>query len=46
VLTSVRIPVDRIAAELISRCLREIDDGPTSEPGLVVPTEIAVGGSA
>jgi DNA-binding LacI/PurR family transcriptional regulator len=46
VLTSVRIPVDRIAAELIGRCLREIDDGPTSEPGMVVPTEIAVGGSA
>jgi DNA-binding LacI/PurR family transcriptional regulator len=46
VLTSVRIPVDRIAAELIGRCLHEIDDGPTTEPGLVVPTEIAVGGSA
>jgi len=46
ILTSVRIPVDRIAAELIGRCLREIDDGPTSEPGMVVPTEIAVGGSA
>jgi DNA-binding LacI/PurR family transcriptional regulator len=45
-LTSVRIPVDRIAAELISRCLREIDEGPTGAPGLVVPTEIAVGGSA
>jgi DNA-binding LacI/PurR family transcriptional regulator len=45
-LTSVRIPVDRIAAELIARCLREIDDGPTGEPGLVVPTEIAAGGSA
>jgi DNA-binding LacI/PurR family transcriptional regulator len=45
-LTSVRIPVDRIAAELIGRCLREIDDGPTAEPGLIVPTEIAVGGSA
>ena len=45
-LTSVRIPVDRIAAELIGRCLREIDDGPTNEPGLVVATEIAVGGSA
>lgn len=45
-LTSVRIPVDRIAAELIGRCLREIDDGPTNEPGLVVDTEIAVGGSA
>jgi hypothetical protein len=46
VLTSVRIPVDRIAAELVGRCLRESDDGPTSEPGMVVPTEIAVGGSA
>jgi len=46
VLTSVRIPVDRIAAELIARCLREIDDGPTTEPGLIVPTEIAGGGSA
>jgi DNA-binding LacI/PurR family transcriptional regulator len=44
-LTSVRIPVHRIAAELIGRCLREIDQGPTGEPGLVVPTEIAVGGS-
>jgi DNA-binding LacI/PurR family transcriptional regulator len=45
-LTSVRIPVDRIAAELIGRCLREIDDGPTSEPGSIVPTEIVVGASA
>ena len=43
---SVRIPVDRVATELIGRCLREIDDGPTAEPGLIVPTEIAVGGSA
>ena len=46
VLTSVRIPVDRIAAELINRCLREIDEGPTGAGGLVVPTEIAPGGSA
>jgi DNA-binding LacI/PurR family transcriptional regulator len=45
-LTSVRIPVDRIAAELVGRCLRELDGGPTGEPGLVVPTEIAAGGSA
>jgi DNA-binding LacI/PurR family transcriptional regulator len=45
-LTSVRIPVDVIAAELIGRCLRELDEGPTGDPGLVVPTEIAVGGSA
>jgi hypothetical protein len=27
-------------------CLREIDDGPIGEPGLLVPTEIAVGASA
>jgi len=46
VLTSVRVPVDVIATELISRCLREIDDGPTGAPGLLVPTEIAVGASA
>jgi DNA-binding LacI/PurR family transcriptional regulator len=46
VLTSVRIPVDRIAQELIGRCLREIDDGPTGEPGSIVPTELVVGGSA
>jgi hypothetical protein len=38
--------VDRIADELIGRCLREIDEGPTDAPGVLVPTEIAVGGSA
>ena len=46
VLTSVRIPVDRIADELIGCCLREIDEGPTDAAGVLVPTEIAVGGSA
>jgi DNA-binding LacI/PurR family transcriptional regulator len=46
VLTSVRIPVDRIADELVSCCLREIDEGPTDAAGVLVPTEIAVGGSA
>ncbi len=46
VLTSVRIPVDRIADELISCCLRGIDEGPTNATGVMVPTEIAVGGSA
>jgi DNA-binding LacI/PurR family transcriptional regulator len=45
-LTSVRVPVDVIAAELIDRCLRERDDGPTGDPGLLVPTEMVVGGSA
>jgi DNA-binding LacI/PurR family transcriptional regulator len=46
VLTSVRVPVDTIAAELIGRCLRELETGPTGEPGLIVPTELAVGASA
>jgi len=45
-LTTVRIPVDRIAAELIASCLREIDEGTTQGAGILVPTEIAVGGSA
>jgi DNA-binding LacI/PurR family transcriptional regulator len=46
VLTSVRVPVDTIAAELIGRCLRELDAGPTGDPGLIVSTELVVGGSA
>lgn len=46
VLTSVRIPVDRIARELVARCLEEIASGPTGAPGLLVPTELAVGESA
>jgi DNA-binding LacI/PurR family transcriptional regulator len=45
-LTSVRIPVDRIARELVARCLAEIESGPSGRPGLLVPTELAVGGSA
>jgi DNA-binding LacI/PurR family transcriptional regulator len=46
VLTSVRIPVDRIATELIACCLRMIDDGTVQSTGILVPTEIAVGGTA
>ena len=46
VLTSVRIPVDRIADELVSCCLREINEGPTEAVGVLVPTEIVVGGTA
>ncbi|MEJ3745818.1 substrate-binding domain-containing protein [Actinomycetes bacterium KLBMP 9797] len=46
VLTSVRIPVDQIARELVARCLDEISAGPTGRPGLLVPTELTVGGSA
>jgi DNA-binding LacI/PurR family transcriptional regulator len=45
-LTSVRIPVEQIARELIHRCRREIESGPTQEPGLLVPTELVLGGSA
>ena len=45
-LTSVRIPVDRIATELVARLLREIEAGPTDEPGTYVPTELIVAGSA
>jgi DNA-binding LacI/PurR family transcriptional regulator len=44
--TSVRIPVDRIAHELVARCLEEIASGPTGRPGVLVPTELAVGGRA
>lgn len=45
-LTSVRIPVEKIAHELIARCLREIEKGPTNDPGVLIPTEIVHGGSA
>jgi DNA-binding LacI/PurR family transcriptional regulator len=46
VLTSVRIPVERIAARLIERCLHEIDAGPSGDPGVIVPTELGPGGTA
>ncbi|MEH1127224.1 LacI family DNA-binding transcriptional regulator [Micromonospora sp. CPCC 206061] len=45
-LTSVRIPVEKIAAELIARCQAELRTGPTGQPGTLVPTEIVQGGSA
>jgi DNA-binding LacI/PurR family transcriptional regulator len=45
-LTSVRIPVDRIATELVACCLREIVEGTVQPAGILVPTEIALGGSA
>ena len=44
--TSVRIPVERIADELIPRCRQEPENGPTGQPGLLIPTEIVRGGSA
>ena len=45
-LTSVRIPIDLAARELVQRCRKEIEIGPTGEPGLVLATELVVGGSA
>lgn len=45
-LTSVRIPIEDIARELVQRCRREIDHGPTGEPGLLLPTEVIIGGSS
>jgi DNA-binding LacI/PurR family transcriptional regulator len=45
-LTSVRIPVARIAHLLVARCLEEIDAGPTGRPGVLVPTELVIGDSA
>jgi DNA-binding LacI/PurR family transcriptional regulator len=45
-LTSVRIPVETIARELVARCRSEIASGPTGLPGVLVPTEIVRGGSA
>jgi DNA-binding LacI/PurR family transcriptional regulator len=45
-LTSVRIPVEEIAARLVERCLDELEAGPTGRPGLVLPTAIGPGGTA
>jgi DNA-binding LacI/PurR family transcriptional regulator len=45
-LTSVGIPIEHIAHELVRRCRQEIDHGPTGAPGLIVPTEIVIGASA
>lgn len=45
-LTTVRIPIAAVAEAVVSRLLREIDHGPTDEPGLILPTELVVGASA
>jgi DNA-binding LacI/PurR family transcriptional regulator len=44
-LTTVRVPLDTIAAALVERVHRELL-GPTGEPGLLIPTEVSVGGTA
>jgi DNA-binding LacI/PurR family transcriptional regulator len=45
VLTSVRIPVEQIAAKLVERLLLELESGPTGGPGEVVATEVVKGGT-
>jgi DNA-binding LacI/PurR family transcriptional regulator len=44
-LTTVAIPVDDIAERVIARVLRQLDQGPDSEPGEIVPTPLRVAGS-
>ncbi|WP_197289271.1 LacI family DNA-binding transcriptional regulator [Saccharothrix sp. NRRL B-16348] len=46
ILTSARIPVERISRELVARCLRQVEHGHDDEPGLLLPTELVRGGSA
>jgi DNA-binding LacI/PurR family transcriptional regulator len=44
-LTTVRIPVERIAAELVERLIGVLD-GRAPDRGLIVPTTLALGGTA
>ena len=39
-LTTVAIPVDDIARHVVGRALRQLDQGPDSEPGEIVPTHL------
>jgi len=45
-LTTVRVPVERIAAAVIDRLLLEMESGPTDLPGVLIPTELSIGSSA
>ena len=45
-LTTVRVPVERIAAAVIDRLLLEMESRPTNLPGVLIPTELAIGSSA
>ena len=44
-LTTVAIPVDEIAQRVIRRVLRQLDQGPDSEPGEIVPAPLRIAGS-
>ena len=45
-LTSVRLPLADAAARVVARVIDEIEHGPTDGPGVLIDTEIAIGGSA
>ena len=44
-LTTVAIPVDDIARHIVGRVLRQLDQGPDSEPGEIVPAPLRPAGS-
>jgi DNA-binding LacI/PurR family transcriptional regulator len=44
-LTTVAIPVDDIAQRVVGRVLRQLDQGPDSEPGEIVPAPLRPAGS-
>lgn len=46
VLTNLSFPVEELATALVERCLRELDEGPTTDPGEVIPTSVLPGESA
>lgn len=45
-LTSVRIPIDSIASTVIDLLIRQIEGEPPPSQGLIVPTDLLLGGSA
>ena len=46
ILTNLSFPVDDLATALVDRCLRELDEGPTTSPGEVIPISVLPGESA
>jgi DNA-binding LacI/PurR family transcriptional regulator len=44
-LTTVAIPVDDIARQVVARALKQLDHGPDQDPGEVVPTRLRLGES-
>jgi DNA-binding LacI/PurR family transcriptional regulator len=45
-LTTVRVPIERIANAVMDRFVIEMESGPTDLPGVLIPTELSIGSSA